>query len=195
MRTRTLVLLVLCTAEIVAANALSEEKPSILSELQQLDRSLVKICEARQDRLEDREWDMWKHRRELLNLLNDQQRDELKRTSPIKEECRSAIEALAKKYIEQRAARPTGKAASQAFQPLRPPDEAAIAAAPARPAPTGPHSPRAARADGSHKKLISMAAADGLHTALLLSRYHPRRSPRENSRRGRQQAGTDHAKG
>ena len=72
MRTLTLVLLmVLCAPAIPVRNAVAQEQQSALAELQRLDRALAKICEARKDRLDDRERDMWKRRRELVDSLDE----------------------------------------------------------------------------------------------------------------------------
>lgn len=83
MRAWTLVIAaMLSVAGFAFDNALSQEA---FSELQRLDRALVTICEARKDRLDDREREIWKRRRELLDSLDEAQRDAFKRTSPLDE--------------------------------------------------------------------------------------------------------------
>lgn len=97
MRTLTLVLLmVLCALTVPVRNAVAQEPQSALAELQRLDRALVKICEARKDRLDDRERTMWKRRRELVDSLDERQRAELQRTSPLNKDCLQLIARLAK---------------------------------------------------------------------------------------------------
>jgi hypothetical protein len=96
MRTLALVLLmVLCAPAIPVGNAVAQEQQSALAELQRLDRALAKICEARQDRLDDRQRALWKRRRELVDALDERQRDELQRTSPLNKDCLELIARLA----------------------------------------------------------------------------------------------------
>lgn len=93
MRAWTLVVAaMLSVAGIAFDNALSQEA---FSELQRLDRALVTICEARKDRLDDREREIWKRRRELLESLDESQRDAFKRTSPLDEDCLQLLARLA----------------------------------------------------------------------------------------------------
>jgi len=88
MRTLALVLLVvLCAPAIPVRSAVAQEQPPALAELQRLDRALAKTCERRPDRLDDRERDTWKRRRELLEPLDESQREAFERTSPLDEDC------------------------------------------------------------------------------------------------------------
>ena len=96
MRTLTLVLLmVLCAPAIPVGNAVAQEQQSALAELQRLDRDLAKICKAHPDRLDDRQRNMWKRRRELVGSLDERQRAELQRTSPLTKDCLRLIARLA----------------------------------------------------------------------------------------------------
>jgi hypothetical protein len=96
MRTLTLVLLmVLCAPGIPVRYAAAQAQQPALAELQRLDRALAKICEERPDRLDDRQSKMWKRRRELTESLDERQRAELQRTSPLDKDCLQLIARLA----------------------------------------------------------------------------------------------------
>lgn len=96
MRTLTLVLLMaLCAPAVSVRTAGAQEQPPAFAELQRLDRALAKICETRPDRLGDREQELWKRRRELLESLDERQRAALKRASPLDEACLQYIARLA----------------------------------------------------------------------------------------------------
>lgn len=96
MRTLTLVLLMaLCAPALSVRTAGAQEQPPAFAELQRLDRALAKICETRPDRLGDREQELWKRRRELLESLDERQRSAFKRTSTLDEACLQYIAKLA----------------------------------------------------------------------------------------------------
>ena len=96
MRTLTLVLLMaLCAPAVSVRTAGAQEQPPAFVELQRLDRALAKNCETRPDRLGDREQELWKRRRELLESLDERQRAAFKRTSTLDEACLQYIARLA----------------------------------------------------------------------------------------------------
>jgi hypothetical protein len=106
MRIGTLVLLALfCGTGVAAGNGLPEAR-SIVSELRELDRALTEICEAQSDHLDERELKAWR-RTELLNSLNDSQRDELTRSSQLREECRLLIEKAVQSWGSKKQPRTT----------------------------------------------------------------------------------------
>jgi hypothetical protein len=122
MRAWTLVIAaMLSVAGVAFDSALSQEA---FSELQWVDRALVRICEARKDRLDDREQAMWRRRRELVDALDEAQRAQLRRTSPLDEACLQLIGRLAEArrpqfsgYAHRRYYRPGGEGPQPSMEP------------------------------------------------------------------------------
>lgn len=87
--------LVVSGSAVFSEKAISQELPPIVSKLLRLDRGLAEICEVKKDRLDDDELKKWTRRRELSNLLTDDQRHELKQKSQLTKECHALIEKRA----------------------------------------------------------------------------------------------------